>query len=301
MIRNKVTLKQIEALVFVADLGTFRKAATALGTTQPNVSVRIAALEDTLKTVLMHRDAGSVQLTDKGRAVVAAARTVLRSTEALLEVADRRDLIDEKLRLGVTELVASTWLHSYLRMLRQTYPALRVELIVDLSVEIEKHLSAGQIDLAILTGPTRNSAFASVSLGSYRYGWVASETISNSLGPRPDFARVFAHGLMSHGKHTLASRSLRRHLLDERLSPDEVVHSSSLTALRHMAADGMGVALLPRQLYTADLAAGRLYEVDCSWVAAPLDFSSCFHKDRSTLYIEKAADLAMQAAQSARE
>ena len=65
MIRNQITLKQIEALVYVADLGTFRKAAAALGTTQPNISVRIAAMEDTLNIVLMHRDAGAVRLTEK--------------------------------------------------------------------------------------------------------------------------------------------------------------------------------------------------------------------------------------------
>jgi len=42
MIGHVFTLKQLEALVWVADLGSFRKAAQHLNTTQPNISSRIA-------------------------------------------------------------------------------------------------------------------------------------------------------------------------------------------------------------------------------------------------------------------
>ena len=77
MIKSQITLKQLEAFVQVVDTGSFRKAAAALGTTQPNVSARIAALEKTLDVVLMHRDAGSVRLTPDGDTLVAAAREVL--------------------------------------------------------------------------------------------------------------------------------------------------------------------------------------------------------------------------------
>ncbi|MHC4782921.1 MAG: helix-turn-helix domain-containing protein [Planctomycetota bacterium] len=36
-------MKHLEAFVWVADLGSFRKAADRLNTTQPNISSRIAA------------------------------------------------------------------------------------------------------------------------------------------------------------------------------------------------------------------------------------------------------------------
>ena len=48
----KFNLKQVEAFVWVADLGDFRKAAARLHTTQPNISGRIAALETVLDTRL---------------------------------------------------------------------------------------------------------------------------------------------------------------------------------------------------------------------------------------------------------
>ena len=89
MIKSRITIKQLEAFVLVVDTGTFRKAAAALGTTQPNVSARISALEKSLGVVLMHRDAGSVRLTKTGETLVEAARQVILAGEAFLEQANR--------------------------------------------------------------------------------------------------------------------------------------------------------------------------------------------------------------------
>jgi DNA-binding transcriptional LysR family regulator len=297
MIKNKFTLKQLEAFVYVADFGTFRKAATALGTTQPNVSVRIAALEETLGVVLMHRDAGSVRVTEKGQEVLAASREVLRATEALLEVADRRDLVSERLRLGVTELVASTWLHKFLRAFRKIYPNVRVELTVDLSVEIENHLSAGQLDLALQTEPFRTKMSGSVALGSHDYGWVTTPKMAAGLDGVCDIADVFERGILTHGKHTLASVSLRRHVEEQGLRSDAITHSSSLTSTLHMAVDGMGVALLPRQLYAEQVARGQLVEVKCTWMTEPLRFFARYDAARAPLFTAQAAALSAGIAQ----
>ena len=68
------SLKQLEALIWVGDLGSFRKAADRLNTTQPNISARIAGLETLLGVRLMERDAGSVRLTAKGQDVLGHAR-----------------------------------------------------------------------------------------------------------------------------------------------------------------------------------------------------------------------------------
>ena len=169
MIGNVFTLKQLEALVWVADLGTFRKAAAHLNTTQPNISSRISALESALGVVLMQRDAGSVRMSAKGAELLEEARTVLRASEAVIAVAQRPDLIEDRLRLGVTELVASTWLHTYLRRLKDTYSSVSVELTVNLSRELDRDLSERMLDLTIQTAPFANTISGQIELGSFEY------------------------------------------------------------------------------------------------------------------------------------
>ena len=158
----KLSLKQLEAFVWVADLGSFRKAADRLNTTQPNVSSRIATLETLLKQSLMERDAGSVRLTTKGRKLLDHARKVLRAVDDFADASSEASLIDGTLRLGVTEMIVHTWLSDFLKVLNTTFPQLHVELTVDLSVNLERELSARSIDLALQNGPFRQQMIGQI-------------------------------------------------------------------------------------------------------------------------------------------
>lgn len=296
MIKSQLTLKQLEAFVFVADFGTFRKAATALGTTQPNISVRIAALEETLGTILMHRDAGTIRLTEKGIELLAASRSVLRAAETVLKVAERTEMIQERLRLGVTELVASTWLHDFLRALKQAYPAVRVELTVNLSQELLQDLDAYQLDLAILNDVPASVPSEKITLGDYRYGWIATPDMVQELGARPKPLAMFTYPVMTHGRKTKASHALAEFAKREKLPTTQIVHSSSLTACLHMALDGMGIALLPQQLYKDRLASGELSEVDIGWLPDPLAFFAIYDKERAPIFVRDGAEIAARIA-----
>ena len=149
----KVNLKQLETFVWVADLGSFRLAAKQLNTTQPNVSARISALENSLGVVTMERDAGSVRLTAKGVELLSHARRVLDSVSNLIEAMDTTDLFDGVVRLGVTEMVANTWLNTFLKQFRSLYPNTSLELSVDLAANLERELHDYNIDLAFQSGP----------------------------------------------------------------------------------------------------------------------------------------------------
>ncbi len=298
MIKNRITLKQLEAFVSAIDTGSFRRAAVVLGTTQPNISNRIATLEASLGTPLMQRDAGSLRQTERGTDLLEEARNVLRATEHLLEVADRRDLIEDRLRLGVTELVACTWLQAYLGAFRKSYPNVSVELQVDLSAQIEDRLSAGELDLALQTGPFTRKMTGEAHLGDYAYIWVAAPRLAQQIGRSPDLADLFAHSILTHARDTVAVRELLDMQRQAHLPVNRIVHSSSLAACVPMALEGMGVALLPRALVADDLRTRRLVAIDCDWHPSPLAFYARFDARKAAGYVQFAADLAGRIARS---
>lgn len=296
MIKSQITLKHLEAFVCVVDMGSFRKAATTLGTTQPNISNRIASLEESLGVILMHRDAGSVRLTQKGHALLESARRVLWSAEAFLETAARKDLIADRMRLGVTELVACTWLHSFLRQFRADYPSIAVELQVNLSTEIEKELAAGQLDLTLQTGPFQNESSGSLPLGTYPYAWVARPDIAPGNGQLTMLSTLLQSSILVHAKHSLAAKELLRLAVSNRWAVDQIVFSSSLTSCLQMAEDGMGVGLMPEAMVGPSLAAGRLVRVKCDWLPKPLEFFARYDKATVPRFVEAAARYAAAAA-----
>ena len=62
-----MNFKRLETFIWVATLGSFRKAAEHQHTTQPAISNRIAALEDELGVRLFERESGHSKLTSKGQ------------------------------------------------------------------------------------------------------------------------------------------------------------------------------------------------------------------------------------------
>ena len=299
MIKSRFTFKQLEAFAFVVDTGTFRGAAAALGTTQPNISTRIAALEATLGATLLYRDAGSVRLTAQGAEMLDQTREILRAGEALLEQAGRHDLVEERLRLGVTELVACTWLQAYLRRMKQTYPNLRIELQVDLSTRIEERLVDGQLDLALQTGPFVTDLSGSIPLGIEAYIWVAAPELAARIGPAPKLRHLFAGPVLTHAKHTQAGMALHAKAAETGLDTTQIVHSSALSVCVPMVCEGLGVATLPRALVADDIALGRLVALDADWVPAPLAFYARYRAEQAPRFVTKAATLAAEASTAA--
>jgi len=295
MIGNVFNIKQLEAFVWVASLGSFRKAAHHMNTTQPNISARIAGLEKTLGVTLMQRDAGSIQLTDKGAEILAASQKVLREAEQIVEIADRADLVSDRLRLGVTELVACTWLHAYLRQIKSIYPVLNVELTVDLSRNLDNDMSANKLDLAIQTAPFNSKAAGIVELGKFDYIWVAAPQVAAALHGSNTVADLIPHTVMTHARHTQACMELADHFAKLGLPTARFVASSSLASCVQMAADGMGVTLLPRALVEREVADGRLVAVQVNWTPTPLRFAARYQSDAAARFVSHAAYIAADA------
>jgi DNA-binding transcriptional LysR family regulator len=219
-------------------------------------------------------------------------REVLWAGEALIEEAGRQELIEETLRLGVTELVACTWLQSFLRLMREAYPKLRIQLEVDLSTTIDARLMEGQLDLALQTGPFKSKVFASEALGQEHYCWVANSDLIQNVSAAPTLPELFELTILTHAKHTQACAALHNLSARQGLRPERIVHSSALSACVPMVLEGLGVALLPARLIEAEVAAGDLHKIDASWHPEPLSFFARYAPARAALYVEKAAQIA---------
>lgn len=298
MIGGKFNLKQLEALIWVADLGSFRKAAEHLNTTQPNISARISGLENTLGMVLMQRDSASVRLTARGAEIVERARCVLREAEGLIEVASRADLIEGRLRLGVTELVACTWLRLFLREMKRAYPSLSVELTIDLSVNLDQKLASGVLDITFQTAPFTTQVAGLIELSEYRYIWVASPVVARMLPRCPGFDDLLSQPVLTPARYTQAYQELSAHCAGKGALKPRIVPSGSLTSSLHMAVDGIGISVQPRVMVLDELTGGALVELPVDWVPTPLRFFARYHADKCAGVVVKSGDIAKQCAES---
>jgi DNA-binding transcriptional LysR family regulator len=73
-----VTFTQLKTFALVAELGSLRAAAAALGVSEPAVSAAIAALRNDLGDPLFRRSGTGISLTPGGRALAVRARELVR-------------------------------------------------------------------------------------------------------------------------------------------------------------------------------------------------------------------------------
>jgi DNA-binding transcriptional LysR family regulator len=287
------TLKQLESFVWVAKLGSFRATAERLHTTQPNISVRIAQLEAAIGSRLLHRGSGSVTLTGSGQALLGYAERVLLAADEFTQRTGGSDQETGLMRLGVAELIAQTWLHEYLRRLRQLFPRVDVELKIDLTVNLREELVARTLDLGLLNGPISNFAITNIELGSVPYVWVASPQLAiEGTG----IAALARHAILTHARNTRHHVEVAAYFRENCKGAMRIVPSSSLAACLRMAVDGLGIAPVPRTVAEAALAAGGLVTVDHDWLPTPLAFTASFAHTPANFLLGRAAELARDCA-----
>src|SRR5436190_15333887 len=145
-------LRQLAALVAIADTGTFSAAADALHTVQSNVSTHIARLERELGVTLVDRT-GS-RLTEEGEAVVARARRVAAELEALeADVASLRDEVIGSARMGVIGTTARWLIPALLSAMEERHPKVKVSVLEGNNTSLVPQLTAGFLDLAVVNAP----------------------------------------------------------------------------------------------------------------------------------------------------
>lgn len=283
--------KQVEAFVAVAELGSFRRAAERLNTTQPNISARIANLEQRLGLTLMTRDAGSVRLTDRGKALLPLARDAVEALDAFVAAAGDDALFQGVLHLGVTELVAHTWLSRFMVAMRDRFPNVLVELTVDVSDNISAGLFAREIDLAIQNGPFARPASGSVPLDRAPMVWIASARLADA-----DTSEALArHPVITHARGTIPFRQIAEHFRKTGLRP-RLIPSSNIAACLQMTLDGLGIACLPEPMVVPHLAAGRLVRLSYGWHPDDLVFEARYDAETAPRYLREAASLARKVA-----
>jgi len=142
----------LEVFREVARRGSLTAAAAALGYTQSAVSRQIAALERDTGTRLLDRLARGVRLTDDGRCLLGHAEAVLDRLEtARGDLAALRTLDAGRLRVGAFDTAEAALLPRALAAFRAEYPRVALSLTEANTPDLLAALSAGEIDLAIVS------------------------------------------------------------------------------------------------------------------------------------------------------
>ncbi len=145
-------LKHLQALLGIADTGSFSAAAASIGTVQSNVSAHVARLEGELDVQLVDRASGRV--TEEGEVVVERARRIMNELDALVaDVTALRAEVVGTVRLGMIGTTGRWLVPQLFDLLRDRHPHIHLNVAEGSSMQLEQQLASGQLDLAVVTFP----------------------------------------------------------------------------------------------------------------------------------------------------
>jgi DNA-binding transcriptional LysR family regulator len=194
----------------------------------------------------------------------------------------------------VTEMVVHTWVREFLRVLKDRYPNIAVELTVDLSINLETALFERSIDLAFQNGPFNRQSTGNKPLGVFPLIWVASPSIGFQDFKQVTIDDMVRFPILTHARSTLLYAEVEAHFGARRDLPVRLVGSSNLAACIHMAVDGYGVATVPEAMVTNELQSGELSRVSYGWAPQSLSFAARYDADISAGFVAKSADIASE-------
>ena len=164
----------LRAFVFIAEDGSFTRAAQRVGRTQSAVSMQVQRLEAQLGQRLLSRNkGGTVQLTPHGQFLLARARDVLALNDEIW-TSFRTPAMHGTVRLGTPDDYALRYLPQILMRFAESHPSVQVEVMCLPSSQLVERLRAGELDLTLCSEGHEPAGWPVVTLWRGPLTWITS-------------------------------------------------------------------------------------------------------------------------------
>lgn len=237
-------VRQLSALVAIADHGTFSAAARALFTVQSNVSSHIARLERELGTTLVDRMHGG--LTDDGTRVVDRARRILRELDDITADVARADgLIAGDVRLGMLGTTARWLLPRLLSALADEHPEVKAIVSEGSTSVLIPGLLSGRFNAAVIHLPVDDPELALEPLFAEDLLLVVHDTHPLARRGELTLAELGTHRLLLPPTGSALRRVLDRAAAGVGVQLTAQSEIDGVRLLAALALDGHGAAIVP--------------------------------------------------------
>lgn len=250
---NNVELELMGLFATVVEQGSFTGAAELLGMPKSSVSQKISRLESQLGVRLLQRTTRRLSLTPQGEVYVEQCRALLAlARSANLAMARLRAAPAGRVRITAPEATGTLLLGRILAEFRALYP----EVVLELTLCDEQLDLVGEgYDLALRAAPLKDSSLICRRIGQVPRYLVAAPAYLVAHGMPQQLSELGRYACLVHTSLPVWP------LQEGGWRPQGACISNSLLALRELAINEGGIALLPHHVCEGDLASGRLQKV----------------------------------------
>src|SRR6185369_7420498 len=258
---QRLSLRQLRALVAVADSGSFTAAAHLLHVTQPAVSMQMKELEEISGEVLVD-GRRQIHLTAAGEILVRQARIALEA----IECAEQQLKAQRDVPAGTIEVAAVTTSEYFVPYLLaefgRRYPDVGFRLTVENREVVHKMLREQRADLAITGEPPSGLPLRRIPFAPHPLSFVAAPDHPLAAREKIPPSALAGERLLLREQGSGTRANLERFLRAAGVKAVRADEMGSNETLKQAAMAGMGVAFLSHQCFAMELAGGRLVRLN---------------------------------------
>ncbi|MGW7618692.1 LysR family transcriptional regulator [Streptomyces antimycoticus] len=252
-------VKQLKALVTVAEVGSVTRAAELLHLVQPAVTRQIRTLEEELGVPLFERTRQGMRPTEAGAIMADRARRALNELErARAEVQPTPGVVTGIVTVGLLESTTDLLAEPLVSALARDHPGIELRLMTAYSGHLQQWLDDGDLDLTLLYNLADTPSLNLRPLVRERL-WVVAPPSAGLRGDQPvPFARAAEHPLVmpaaGHALRSLIDGAAGRAAVEM----DIAAQTNSMRVQKQLVRAGHGWTILPGLGIAEDVADGTL-------------------------------------------
>jgi LysR family transcriptional regulator, nitrogen assimilation regulatory protein len=272
--------RQIRTFRSVAELGSLSKAADKLRIAQPALSRQIKLLEHELRTELFTRSGRGMVLTEAGRILLSRTAGIVRQIDQIRDdIQSAAGAPSGRVVLGLVPTVSCVLSTRLAQRTVDTYPGISLCIVESYSGHLIEWLHRGEMDLAIIYGPSADLHLNLHSLGRDPIVAVGPRGSGLSRKKEVGIDWLLRQKLVlpshSHGLRALIERAAAK----KKLQLDVQLEADSFRVLTSLVEAGLGYTLLPPSSVRGEIRERRLETATISGqapmrellIASPLD------------------------------
>lgn len=254
-----VDIKQLRALVTVAEAGSVTRAAELLHLVQPAVTRQIRTLEHELGVALFERTRQGMQPTAAGTTMVERARRALNELErARAEIRPTPGVVSGIVTVGLLDSATNLLAEPLVSAVIREHPGIDLRLLTAYSGHLQQWLDDGDLDLTLLYNLASTPSLNAEPLVREKL-WAVAPPSAGLRAERPvPLAEAVAHPLVvpaaGHGLRKVIDAAAAQ----ARVEMNLVVQTNSMHVQKQLVLAGHGWTILPGIGIAEDVANGAL-------------------------------------------
>ncbi|MGB2130188.1 MAG: LysR substrate-binding domain-containing protein [Marinobacterium sp.] len=273
-----MNLNDLSLFIRVVETGSFTAAAESLNVQKSTISRRIAQLEDVLGIRLIQRTTRKLKLTSEGEELFSRAQPLVDDLEAVQDdISSSKTELRGRLRLTMPTEIGVFMMNEVISSFMHTYP--RIEVDVELSTRTVDLIEEG-VDLTFRLGPLPNSSLIARHVAGLHRGLFATPEYLEQFGlpsTPDDLARHQCITLLKPFDHLRFINWNNQ----EPITMGGRLRTNSLSFVREMILQNMGIGRLPEVFCGELVDSGRIIRVLGDYELEPLEINALYASRRN--------------------